>query len=264
MNRPDIFTSSCILIGSIPVLLIILGLCVLVGLQLSNPGAFIDAISDPSVIDSLFLTLSAAATATFLLSIIGTPLAYLLARKAFFGKSLVEGLIDLPLIIPHTVAGIIVYLLFMHQGLIGLTASLADIRFEETFSGIVVAMLFISVPYYVNTVREGFSLVPIRLEYVARSLGATPGKAFIHITLPLTTRHLITGWLMAWGRGVSEFAAVIMIAYHPMIISTLIYQRFNTGGLYAATAVACVMVFFSLLLFIFIRIIGTRILTEDQ
>jgi molybdate/tungstate transport system permease protein len=107
----------------------------------------------------------------------------------------------------------------MHQGIIGQVSILAGIRFQETFSGIVIAMLFVSIPYYVNTVREGFSQIPIRLEYVARSLGATPGKVFFHITLPLTTRHLITGGLMAWGRGVSEFAAVVLIAYNPMIIS---------------------------------------------
>jgi len=69
---------------------------------------------------------------------------------------------------------------------------------------------------------------------------------------------------MAWGRGVSEFAAVVMIAYNPMIISTLIYQRFNTGGLYAATAVASVMVLLSLLLFVCIRIIGIRVLREAR
>ena len=264
MNRPDLFTSGCVLVGSLPVLLIGLGLLVLAGLQLSNPEAFIDAVTDPSVIDSLVLTLSAAACATLLLSLCGTPLAYILARKTFFAKSLIEGLIDLPLIIPHTVAGIIVYLLFMHQGLIGLPASLADIRFEETFPGIVVAMLFVSVPYYVNTVREGFNQIPVRMEHVARSLGAGPGRVFFQITLPLTTRHLLTGGLMAWGRGVSEFAAVVMIAYHPMIISTLIYQRFNTGGLYAATAVASVMVLISLLLFIMIRTVGGRILSEPR
>ncbi|PWR74472.1 ABC transporter permease [Methanospirillum lacunae] len=264
MNRPDLFTTSCILIGSVPVLLIILGLCVLTGLQISNPEAFVETVIDPSVVDSLVLTLSASAMATLLLSILGTPLAYILARKSFVAKKFIEGLIDLPLIIPHTVAGIIIYLLFMHQGLIGQPALLVDIRFEETFSGIVIAMFFVSIPYYVNTVREGFSHIPVRLENVARSLGATPGMAFLHITLPLTTRHLLTGGLMAWGRGVSEFAAVIMIAYHPMIISTLIYQRFNTGGLYAATAVACVMVFFSFLIFILIRIISGRILNEVQ
>jgi molybdate/tungstate transport system permease protein len=83
------------------------------------------------------------------------------------------------------------------------------------------------------------------------------------ITLPLTTRHILTGGLMAWGRGVSEFAAVVMIAYNPMIVSTLIYQRFNTGGLYAATAVAFLMVIFSLLLFVSIRMIGGRLLSEE-
>lgn len=263
MKRPGFFTFGCVILGSVPVALIILGLLVLIGLQISNPKIFIDSISDPSVISSLILTSGAALCATLILSLFGTPLAYILSRRDFFGKSIIEGLIDLPLIIPHTVAGIIVYLLFMHQGIIGQPLSLAGISFEESFSGIVIAMLFVSVPYYVNTVREGFRLVPVRLENVARSLGATPGMVFFHIMIPLTSRHILTGGLMAWGRGVSEFAAVVMIAYNPMIISTLIYQRFNTGGLYAATAVACVMVFLSLMLFILIRIIGMKILTEN-
>jgi molybdate/tungstate transport system permease protein len=264
MNRPDLFTSGCILLGSLPILLILSGLGVLVWLQIADPGAFIAAISDPSVLDSMVLTFGSAAAATLIIGLLGTPLAYLLARKVFPLKSVIEALIDLPLILPHTVAGIMVYLLFMHQGVLGLTFSIAGIRFEETFFGIVVAMLFVSVPYYVNTVREGFSQVPVRLEHVARSLGADPGRVFLQITLPLTSRHLLAGGLMAWGRGVSEFAAVVMIAYHPMILSTLIYQRFSTGGLYAATAVAFVMVVFSLLLFVFIRMIGGRILPEAR
>jgi molybdate/tungstate transport system permease protein len=263
MKNSDLFTASCIIFGSFPVLLIIAGLFVLTSLQCADPKAFIEAVFDPSVLEAIIITFSSAAGATLILAIFGTPLAFLLARKTFPGKAVIEGLIDLPLILPHTVAGIIVFLLFMHTGIIGSTFLTIGIRFEESIAGIIVAMFFVSIPYYVNTVRDGFIRVPIRMEYVARSLGATPGTTFLVITLPLTYRHILTGGLTAWGRGVSEFAAVVMIAYHPMIIPTLIYQRFSTGGLYTATAVAFVMVLFSLGLFICIRLLSNRIIGAE-
>ena len=262
MKIPEPFIIGCAVIGSIPVILIISGLFVLAALQCAEPEAFIQAVSDPSVIESIFITFSSAAGATLILVLIGTPLSYLLARRSFPGKVVIEGLIDLPLILPHTVAGIIVFLLFMRTGLFGAPLFQIGLIFEETMAGIIVAMIFVAIPYYVNTVRDGFSQVPVRLEQVSRSLGADPRKAFFYITLPLAYRHILTGGLIAWGRGVSEFAAVVMIAYHPMVIPTLIYQRFSTGGLYVATAVAFVMVLFSLGLFIGIRLIGNRVIGD--
>ncbi len=164
-----------------------------------------------------------------------------------------ENIVDIPLVLPHTVAGLMVYLLFMSRGPIGAPFNSVGIVFEDAFAGIVVAMIFVSSPYYINAVREGFEKVPVHLENVARTLGATRFHAFRNITLPLSTRHLLSGSFLAWGRAVGEFAAVIMIAYFPMVVSTLIYQRFTTGGLAESRSVAFIMILICIAVFIIFR-----------
>jgi molybdate/tungstate transport system permease protein len=215
-------------------------------------------ITSKTVIDSLFLTFSAAFCATILLILTSTPLAYLLARHAFPFKNAIEGLIDIPMVVPHTVAGIIVYLLFMRQGMIGSAFLPFGIIFEETFWGIVIAMFFVGIPFYTHAVRDGISQMPLIYDDSAKVLGASPAQRFMHVTLPYANRHIMTGSILAWSRGISEFAAVVMIAYHPMIISTLIYHEWSIGGLSAASAVALVMICVSLAMFVTVRIIGKR------
>jgi molybdate/tungstate transport system permease protein len=136
--------------------------------------------------------------------------------------------------------------------------------FEDAFPGIVVAMIFVSSPYYINAVREGFEKVPVHLENVARTLGATRFHAFWRITLPLSTRHLLSGSFLAWGRAIGEFAAIIMIAYFPMVISTLIYQRFTTGGLAESRSVAFIMILICIAVFIVFRWITRAVVRRDH
>jgi len=119
----------------------------------------------------------------------------------------------------------------------------------------VVAMLFVAMPFYINSVKEGFQKVPVHMENVARTLGATRFQAFCLVVLPSSVRHILNGSILAWGRAISEFAAVIMIAYYPMIISTLIYYRFTTGGIKESTAVAFVMIVACLVVFLVLRTI---------
>jgi molybdate/tungstate transport system permease protein len=243
------------LIGGLLVLFIVLAILSIAIPELGNPGHFAGVVTDPSVLLTLGITMAAGLNAVAILVLFGTPLAYALARSTFPGKGLVESIIDLPLILPHTVAGLMVYLLFMSQGIIGSPLGNVGIVFEDAYPGIVVAMVFVAIPYYVNTVREGFETVPVRLENVARTLGASRFRAFWHIVLPLSTRHISYGALLAWGRAIGEFAAVIMIAYFPMVISTLIYYRFATGGLSEAMSVALVMIILCGIIFVLFRLL---------
>jgi molybdate/tungstate transport system permease protein len=185
--------------------------------------------------------------------ILGTPLAYVLARHDFRGKSVIESIIDVPVIIPHSVAGIALYALFMHRSAVGGAFQNIGIVFEDSLWGIVVAMLFVSAPFYVNAAREGFQSINPRLERVARTLGASQWKAFYRITLPLAVRHLFSGAVMAWARGISEFGAVIMIAFYPMIAPILIYYRFTTHGLKGSQPVAVLLILICVVVFIFLR-----------
>jgi len=241
------------LIGGMLVLLPLLALINITVGQIADIPFLIAVATQKQVIDSIVLTFSAGLVAVVILVIFGTPLSYVLARTQSRLNSVVESLVDLPLVLPHTVAGLMVYILFMQRGLIGAPLKEMGIVFEDAFLGIVVAMLFVAMPFYVNTVREGFQKVPVHLENVARTLGASHFQAFCLIVLPSSVRHIFNGCILAWGRAISEFAAIIMIAYYPMVISTLIYYRFTTGGIKESSAVAFVMIVACFAVFLILR-----------
>ena len=263
-KRADSTLIAFTLIGSTLVIFSFLALATITVTQLADLPFLIQVALDSRVINAILLTFGAGLTVVFILLILGTPLAYVLARTHSRVNSLVEALIDIPLVLPHTVAGIMVYLLFMQRGLLGAPLKEIGIVFEDAFPGIVVAMLFVSMPFYVNTVREGFQKVPLHIENVARTLGATRFRAFALIVLPLSTRHILNGSVLAWGRAISEFAAVIMIAYYPMIVSTLIYYRFTTGGLKESSAIAFLMILASFSVFLVLRIVTRYLGSYDD
>jgi molybdate/tungstate transport system permease protein len=250
---PDMMAPAFAIAGGLLVAFTILAILAIALPEIASFRHLVEVAMEPEVIGSLLLTFAAGFLAVGILLLLGTPLAYLLARSDFPLKGGVEGLVDLPLVLPHTVAGLMVYLLFMARGPLGAPLAGAGIFFEDAFPGIVAAMVFVSAPYYIDAVRDGFSRVPLHLEHVARTLGATRFRAFLAVALPLARNHLVSGALMAWGRAVGEFAAVVMIAYFPMVISTLIYQRFSTGGLAESRSVAFIMVGVSFLIFLLVR-----------
>lgn len=232
---------ALILSGSLIVGLILLSLVTLGLRAAGEPEALAHAALDPEVIAAIGITFGAAVLAVAILALLGTPLAYLMSRTRNRALPLVEALVDLPLILPHTVAGLLVYLLFMRSGPLGIVFGGLGLSFEDAFPGIVAAMLFVGIPYYVGAARDGFAKVPIELEEVARTLGAGPGSTFLRIALPLAGRECLSGAVVAWGRAVGEFAAVVMVAYHPLVISTLIYTRFTQYGLADTVAIAVVL-----------------------
>jgi molybdate/tungstate transport system permease protein len=241
-------------IGSLIILFTILTLFNMIFRQLVlDMEGFVAAATDPVVINSIVLTLYCSFLATLIAAILGTPLAYVLARHDFLGKSIVESVVDVPVIIPHSVAGIALYALFMSRSPVGGAFSNIGILFEDTMWGIVVAMLFVSTPFYVNAAKEGFLSVNPRLERVARTLGASQWKSFYKITLPLAVRHLFSGAIMAWARGISEFGAVIMIAFYPMIAPVLIYYKFTTHGLAGSQPIAVLLILICIGVFILLR-----------
>jgi molybdate/tungstate transport system permease protein len=241
-------------VGSLLILFTILTLFNMIFRQIVfDIEGLLEAAADPVVIESIVLTLYCSFLATLIAAILGTPLAYVLARHDFPGKSIVESVIDVPVIIPHSVAGIALYALFMSRSPVGGAFSNIGIIFEDSMWGIVVAMLFVSAPFYVNAAREGFQSINPRLERVARTLGASPWKSFYKITLPLSVRHLFSGAVMAWARGISEFGAVIMIAFYPMIAPVLIFYRFTTHGLRGSQPIAVLLILICIGVFILLR-----------
>jgi molybdate/tungstate transport system permease protein len=196
---------------------------------------------------SLMLTISAATIATILGIIGGTPLAYLLARRAFRGRALVAALLDLPLVIPHPVAGIALLLVLGRASPVGSVLYAAGLRVAGSMTGIVCAMLFVSAPLFVSAARESFARVDARFESVARTLGDDAWTAFRRVTLPLSARGLTAAAVVMWARAVSEFGAIVILTYNPKVVSVLAYDRFTSYGLSETLPVAAVLVLFALI-----------------
>ncbi len=208
-----------------------------------------------NVIRSIFLTLRASFWSTLVALIFGIPLAYVLARFKFFGKKLVEGLIDIPVIIPHTAAGIALLYVWGRDSIFSRVTGISVMGTEMAIS---IAMLFVSLPYLVNSAKDGFKLIDSRFEKTAISLGATPWKAFTSVTLPMAKKSIISGSILMWARGISEFGAVVILAYHPMTVPVLIFERFQNFGLTYAVPVTVVLILISLAIFVLLRMLGDR------
>ncbi len=253
MNRKNPFFNLLFSLGGgLLVLFVILPLVSTI--LATTPAAFLNSFTDPEVLHSIGLTFGAAAIATTLALTTGVPLAYLLARHMFRGKRLLEAVINLPVVIPHTAAGVALLLVFGRRGLVGQWLSPLGVTFTDNLGGIVVAMLFVSLPFLVNMSREAFSMVDEELERVAFTDGASQWQAFWHITLPLAWRGVLGGAVMMWARGISEFGAVVILAYHPKIAPVLVYERFEGFGLEAALPVALLLILVALVVFILLRL----------
>jgi len=250
-------TGVFILLGLLIFLFIVLPLVKMV--FLSDKTAMWQALTDPTTMQAISLTIYAALIASAVGFIFGVPLAYLLARHRFPGKSIIEGFIDLPIVVPHTAAGIALLFVFGRNYLLGKWFGTIGVEFVDSLAGIVIAMTFVSVPFLINAARDGFQKVDTRLEKAARTMGASPWQAFLHVTLPLSWKSILAGNLMMWARGMSEFGAVVIIAYHPMIAPVLVYERFESYGLTAAIPVAAILVIICAVIFVGVRtLLGMR------
>lgn len=229
----------------------------LIGMFLStSPVQISKTLADKEVSRSIWLTLSASMGATMVFAIAAIPLSYFLARRRFWGKSLLLGIIDLPIVIPHTAAGIALLGFISRDSVVGKSASALGLEFVGHPAGIALAMAFVSLPFLINAAREGFAAVPLKLENAALNLGASPSRVFFTISLPLAWRQILSGLILMFARGMSEFGAVVIIAYHPMITPVLIYERFGAFGLKYARPVAVVFILVSLTVFILLRLLA--------
>jgi molybdate/tungstate transport system permease protein len=191
----------------------------------------LETAEDKEVIQSVWLTLWVSFAATFIFSLGAVPLAWFLARKKFPLKNVVQGIIDLPVVLPHTAAGIAILGFISRDGFLGKAAGAAGLSLINNPAGIALAMAFVSLPFLINSARDGFAAVPERLEKAALTLGA----------------------VMMFARGMSEFGAVVIVAYHPMIAPVLIYDRFSSFGLKYARPASVFFIIIALAIFIFLR-----------
>ena len=216
----------------------------------------LETVKDKEVLRSIWLSLYTSGLAALIALIFGTPLAYILARHQFYGKKIVESLIDLPIMIPHPVVGIALLSISGRNHPFGEFLISMGITLMGSVPGIVAVLVFVGMPFFINTVKAGIEGVPERLENVSRSLGASMGATFFRVLLPLTWRYLLVGMIMCMARALSEFGAIVIIAYHPMVAPVLMYERFTAYGLKYSQPVAVLLIVISLCVFLFLRIIS--------
>jgi molybdate/tungstate transport system permease protein len=255
-NRTNITHLVFTLLGAMALVFI---LAPLAGMFLSiKAPALFETIRDPEVGRSIVLTLGISAAATFIASIFAIPLAYILARKKFPLKGLIEGIIDLPIVIPHSAAGIALLGVISRDSTLGSLAGSMGINLVGSPIAIGMAMAFVSLPFLINSARDGFAAVPVRLEQAAETLGASKFTTFYKISLPLAGRSVISGLMLMFARGMSEFGAIVIVAYHPMTTPVLIFDRFNSFGISYARPVAVIFVTVTLILFTLLRLYQKR------
>ncbi len=229
----------------------------------TSPAQFFETSKDPEVVDSIWLTLRVSFLATIFFAVGAIPLSYFLARTKFKFKKIINGIIDLPIVIPHSAAGIAILGFISRDSVLGKIGSSVGLNFVGHPAGIALAMAFVSIPFLINAARDGFENVPVKLEKTALNLGASPIRVFFTISLPLAWKNILSGLIMMFARGLSEFGAVIIVAYHPMVTPVLIYERFGAFGLKYARPVSVVFIVVCLVFFILLRMVATKKKTEN-
>ncbi|WP_041585079.1 ABC transporter permease [Syntrophus aciditrophicus] len=215
-----------------------------------------ETLRDKNVIRSIWLSIYTAMSAAGISFIVGTPLAYVLARSQFRGKHFIESIIDLPIVIPHPVVGIAILSVAGRNHWLGHFMQELGIRIMGSTTGIITVLTFVGMPFYINALKSGFEAISPRLENVSRSLGASMWSTFIRITFPLAWRSVLVGLIMCCARSISEFGAVVVVAYHPMIAPVLIYERYEGYGLQYSQPVAVWLVLVCLSLFLVLRVLA--------
>ncbi|SJZ89352.1 ABC transporter permease [Selenihalanaerobacter shriftii] len=185
----------------------------------------------------------------------GIPVAYLLARREFIGKKIVQALIFFPIVIPPIVSGILLLMLFGPRTIIGGVLVSYGLRFTGTIWGTILAQTFITAPYLIITTKVAFEKVDKKLEDISLLLGKSQRQTFWQITLPLAKDGIIAGILLTWIRAIGEFGATIILAYHPYSLPIRIWVQFTSGGLKTALPLVIGLILIVVLILIILRLI---------
>jgi len=229
------------------------------------PGRILAEATNPAVTAALYLTFFASGIAVLAAVLFAIPLGYLLARRAFRGRSVVESVVALPVVVPHLLVGVGLFFLILPGSPLYRFTTAIGLPIYDTIWGVVLVMVFVSAPYTVLAADLSFRAVDARVLEAARSLGAGPATAFLTVTLPLAARGIVAGLLLTWARAVSEIGGILILAYavYPggpysgpvtSTLSVYVYNLFQTGDLADAAAVSSLFLLIAFVLFFLVRL----------
>jgi molybdate transport system permease protein len=205
-----------------------------------------DAVTARVVVDALVLSLLTTSISLVVTVAVGTPVALLLARRRFRGSALVETIVDLPIVLPPSVAGLALLLLLGRRGLLGDPLEALGLTIPFTTLAVVLAQVFVAAPFYVRSARAGIAGVDRDIEDAARVDGASEPQVFRWVTASLARPALAAGLVMSWARGLGEFGATILFAGsvggRTQTLPLVVYAEFQGGDLDAAIAAAAILV----------------------
>jgi molybdate transport system permease protein len=200
-----------LLLLSLPMLMFLLVPLVALILRV-EPAQLLANLANPEVAQAISLSMVTTAITVVLTVLLGTPLAYLLARRRFRGRTALDTLIDLPMVLPPSVAGIALLVAFGRRGLLGQYLTVAGIELAFTQTAVVLAQAFVAAPFYIKAAAAGFAGVDRELEQAAALDGATRPQVLRYVTVPLAWTSLFGGAVMTWARALGEFGATIIFA----------------------------------------------------
>jgi molybdate transport system permease protein len=200
-----------LILASLPMLVFLLLPLVALLLRIPLPQLLAN-LANPEVSQAISLSMITTALTVLLTLLLGTPVAYLLARRRFRGHTALDTLIDMPMVLPPSVAGIALLVAFGRRGLLGQYLSVAGIELAFTTNAVVLAQLFVAAPFYIKAAAAGFASIDRELEQAAALDGASPFQVFRYVTGPLALTALFGGMVMTWARALGEFGATIIFA----------------------------------------------------
>lgn len=232
-------------------------------LSQQSPADILRVMGSKRVLTALQVTLSAAALATLVNGVFGLLIAWVLVRYRFPGRGLIDALVDIPFALPTAVAGIALVALYDKSGWIGGLLADLGIQVAYTWWGIVIAMVFTSVPFAVRAIQPAIEELDPDEEAAALTLGANGVQRFLHVILRPLLPAILTGVALSFVRSLGEFGAVIFIAgnlpFKTEIASLLILIRLDEFDYPAAAAIAGSLLFLSLFLLVLVNIVQTRL-----
>ncbi len=209
-------------------------------------GSLGAALGTPVVIDALVLSLATTAISLLVTVAVGLPIATLLARGRRRGLSILEAIVDLPIVLPPAVAGLALLLVLGRRGVLGGPLDALGLAIPFTTVAVVLAQTFVSAPFFIRSARTGIAGVDRNLEDAARADGASEWSVLRSVTLPLAGPALAAGLVMSWARSLGEFGATIMFAGNihgrTQTLPLVVYSEFQGGSLDASIAAAAILV----------------------
>jgi molybdate/tungstate transport system permease protein len=260
--RSGTFSSrtAVIFLGCGAALVFLVLLPVLVIIMQEDPRNIINILKMADIRRAIYLTLVTATLSSIILALFCIPLAYAVSRLQFRGKNLLLSFIDIPIVIPQSAAGLALLAVFSKQQILGgVLFTVFGLRFDGTVLGICLAQVFVAMPFLMKSGLAAFDSVQVMYEQASRTLGASSFSAFWRIALPLASRGIFIGFVLAWARAAGEFGAVLFIAPYPVTAPVAVYNRFTSVGVVQAAPLVAALLLFSLVMFFFLQLASRMI-----